>query len=234
MTTQELERLGEGLGRRLEKELGSLLLQAFFHGGCVEGASSPSMGARFSLLLERVDATLLSTRLHPVLRRFEGRRLALGFVFTPEYIENARDVFPIEFLDFQARHLNFAGGEHLASLTIADADLRAQAERELRGLILHLRSALARLPWKEKPVSRLLDESAWTLVPIFRALLRLKGGEVRLSQGALIAGAAAAWKIETLSAAFLPGAMPWSARPEACLRSLEALLTAVDDSGPRG
>lgn len=234
MTQQELERIGKDLGRRLEKDLGSLLLQAFFHGPCVEPQAPRDLGVRFSVVVARADAPLLSKTLHPILKRHESRRVAMDFVFTPEYIENARDVFPVEFLDLQARHLSFAGVESLSRITLEPANMHLQSERELRGLILHLRSSLAHIPWKEKPVSRMIENTAWTLVPLFRALLALKGAEYHLDQRALLARVGEIWEIERLAGAFAPGVLDWGDRPQACLASLDELLARVDQTGAHG
>jgi hypothetical protein len=234
MTQQELERIGKDLGRRLEKDLGPILLQAFFHGPCVEPQAPRELGVRFSLVVARADAPLLSKTLHPILKRFESRRVAMDFVFTPEYIENARDVFPVEFLDFQARHRSFAGVESLRQITLDPANMHLQSERELRGLILHLRSALAHIPWNEKPVTRMLENTAWTLVPLFRALLALKGAEYHLDQRALLARVGEIWEVEKLAIAFAPGVLDWRDRPQASLAALDELLAHVDRSGAKG
>jgi hypothetical protein len=90
-------------------------------------------------------------------------------------IEKSLDVFPIEWLEIQERHLLLEGHDVLATMEVPRTYLRLQLEHELRGKFLQLRQAYllhGRHPEALEPV---LEGSASSFATLFRTLLRLRG-----------------------------------------------------------
>lgn len=97
--------------------------------------------------------------------------------FTLEEIEDAADVFPIEFLDMSVNRRVLAGKDPFASLDVPTYNLRHQVEFELRSKLIRLRSLF--LPASSDParLARLMFDSLETFTVIFRHVISLLGGE---------------------------------------------------------
>lgn len=103
-------------------------------------------------------------------------RLPLSPIFaTPDYLESSADVFPLEFLDMRAAHVTLYGPDPLSGLQIDPRYLRHQVEAELKGKLMRLRSAYARVAGEERAVRALLSESLPSFRVLFRGALRLHG-----------------------------------------------------------
>jgi len=101
--------------------------------------------------------------------RFEPLFLTRG------QIEKSLDVFPIEWLEMQERHLLLAGEDVLAALEVPRQWLRLQCEHELRGKHIQMRQAYVLLARRPAELRRMLHASASSFAALFRTLLRLRG-----------------------------------------------------------
>ena len=90
-------------------------------------------------------------------------------------IEKSLDVFPIEWLEMQERHLLLAGEDVLAALEVPRQWLRLQCEHELRGKHIQMRQAYVLLARRPAELRRMLQASASSFAALFRTLLRLRG-----------------------------------------------------------
>jgi hypothetical protein len=93
------------------------------------------------LVLDRLDLRFV--------RELGGQGPSLGrmgiqapLLMTPEYIQASLDVFPIELLDIQRRHITLLGADHFAPLTFEKRDVRLQLERELKRELLQMRQGI--------------------------------------------------------------------------------------------
>ncbi len=102
------------------------------------------------------------------------KKLAVPLLMTPDYIERSRDVFGIEFLDFQLTHQTILGSDPFTSLTFAKADVRLQCERELKATLIRLRQGYIASAGNRKLVRDMLISAVSGLVPLLRAMLWLK------------------------------------------------------------
>ena len=105
---------------------------------------------------------------------------------THRQIENSLDVFPIEWIDIQERHLLIEGQDVLAAFEVPRSNLRLQLEQELREKLITLRQAYlasARHPDALEPVLRAGASSFATLC---RSLLRLRGESPPAQTGKVI------------------------------------------------
>ena len=102
------------------------------------------------------------------------RRFSPPLLMTPEYIERSRDVFGIEFLDFQLTHKTIFGDDPFAPLIFAKGDVRLQCERELKATLIRLRQGYIASRANNKLVRDILISTSSSLVPLLRAILWLK------------------------------------------------------------
>ena len=90
-------------------------------------------------------------------------------------IEHSLDVFPIEWLEIQERHLCLEGEDVFQGVVIPSPALRLQCEHELRGKHLRLRQAYVLSHGRPDSLGAALRSTASGLATLFRTLLRLRG-----------------------------------------------------------
>jgi hypothetical protein len=117
-------------------------------------------------VLQRVAAAIPATRKAP---HFEP------LFMTKAQIVNSLDVFPIEWLEMQERHLLLEGENVLQGLEVPRTYLRLQLEHELRGKHIQLRQALLLHSREPAELVRLLAAAASSYAALFRTLVRLEG-----------------------------------------------------------
>ena len=67
------------------------------------------------------------------------KKISPPLLMTQSYIERSRDVFGVEFLDFQLVHETIMGDDPFTSLAFDKKDVRIQCERELKAMLIRLR-----------------------------------------------------------------------------------------------
>ena len=102
------------------------------------------------------------------------KKISAPLLMTPSYIERSRDVFAVEFLDFQLNHQTILGSDPFASLSFDKKDVRLQCERELKATLIRLRQGYIAAAANRKLVRDILISTAKGLVPLLRAMLWLK------------------------------------------------------------
>jgi hypothetical protein len=103
------------------------------------------------------------------------KRIKAPILMTPIYIEQSRDVFGIEFLDFQLIHQTILGPDPFEDMTFEKQHVRLQCERELKASLIRLRQGYIAAVNQTKMIRILLGSTASGLVPMLRAVLWLKG-----------------------------------------------------------
>jgi predicted nucleotidyltransferase len=93
-------------------------------------------------------------------------------------IAASRDSYPIELLDMKGNHHLLFGEDVLSCVATEPEHLRLQVERELKGKWLHLLQEFGLARKSKSRLLRLADLSLKSFLPIFRALLTLKGKSV--------------------------------------------------------
>jgi hypothetical protein len=132
----------------------------------------------FAIVLERVTLPYLKA-LHQYLPKWHKLRVATPLLLDRQFLERARDVFPMEFHDIKEQHRVLYGEEVFATLAIDGRHLRYQAEHEARGKLLRLRTLYAEVGADRKRLEALMLDSAKTFVTIMRNFVRLRRGESR-------------------------------------------------------
>jgi hypothetical protein len=102
------------------------------------------------------------------------KKISLPLLMTQSYIERSRDVFGVEFLDFQLAHETIMGDDPFASLKFDKKDVRLQCERELKAMLIRLRQGYIAAAANRKLVRDILISTARSMAPLLRAMLWLK------------------------------------------------------------
>jgi predicted nucleotidyltransferase len=130
----------------------------------------------FAIVLERIALPHLKA-LHQYLPKWRKLRVATPLLLDRQFLNRARDVFPMEFHDIKEQHRVLYGEEVFAPLAIDGRHLRYQAEHEARGKLLRLRTLYAEVGAERKRLEALMLDSAKTFVIIMRNFIRLRRGE---------------------------------------------------------
>jgi hypothetical protein len=104
-------------------------------------------------------------------------------VFTSDEIINARDVFPIEFLNISKHHKIINGEDILKGIVVTKADLRRQLEFEFRSKLIHLSRAYLRNDGND--MGEIILDAVPTMAPIIGGLMYLKNIEGKFDVNAL-------------------------------------------------
>lgn len=105
------------------------------------------------------------------------KRVSPPLLMTGAYIERSRDVFGVEFLDFQLTHRTVVGDDPFAGLSIGKGDVRLQCERELKATLIRLRQGYIAAAANKRLVRDVLISAAKGLAPLLRGMLWLKDVE---------------------------------------------------------
>jgi len=102
------------------------------------------------------------------------KKISPPLLMTQSYIEQSRDVFGVEFLDFQLVHETIMGDDPFTSLEFDKKDVRLQCERELKAMLIRLRQGYIAAAANKKLVRDILISTAKGMLPLLRAMLWLK------------------------------------------------------------
>ena len=107
--------------------------------------------------------------------------------FTVSELQNASDVFPIEFHQMSIARKVLYGPDVLEDLKISDKFLRLQAEYELRSKLIQLRRQYIPASTSVVGLKNLMAESLSSFSALFRAVLILKGIEPPTTKREIVA-----------------------------------------------
>jgi hypothetical protein len=102
------------------------------------------------------------------------KKISPPLLMTQSYIERSRDVFGVEFLDFQLAHETIMGDDPFACLKFDKKDVRLQCERELKAMLIRIRQGYIAAAANKKLVRDILISTARGMAPLLRAMLWLK------------------------------------------------------------
>jgi len=159
-----------------EEALGDNLVSAFIHGDCLmEGFSSLESTWTVSFILKSNSAQDLLP-LQKLTAKAKRENIEFNHVFTRYEIKTSQDVFPLEFLHIKSRNVTLCGEAPLADFSPNLAELRMECERELRGLLVHLRRAFLYLKEDRNPHG-IYVRSTITLLPLLYGVYYLSTGK---------------------------------------------------------
>lgn len=126
--------------------------------------------------------------------RSEGNPVPL--YFTTEEINDASDVFPIEFVDMsQVRHVLY-GKDPFEGLEIPTRNLRHQLEYELRAKLLRLRRLYIPASRNAEQLARLMADSLNNFAVLFRHVLEMLGKPASFNRRECVMQLAAELKLD--------------------------------------
>jgi hypothetical protein len=125
------------------------------------------------------------------------KKLSPPLLMTQSYIERSRDVFGVEFLDFQLAHETIMGDDPFTSLEFDKKDVRLQCERELKAMLIRLRQGYVAAAANKKLVRDILISTAKSMAPLLRAMLWLKDIDRSARTGPTFVKAAEEFSIDT-------------------------------------
>jgi hypothetical protein len=177
-----LERLSEALrppvrdyATWLQELGGSRVLALVVYASAAAGTFDPQRDTiRSAVVFE--DADLKTLR--QVARegtRLGKHRIAAPLVFTPAFLKDSCDTFPLEFIEIQQQHVTIFGQDYFAPLAFANADIRLQCERELKVIQIGMNQGLLASGGSERTLTKIGRELTEHLVRTLRGVLWLKG-----------------------------------------------------------
>jgi len=121
-----------------------------------------------------------------VVRQWGKRRVAVPLFVTEPYVLGSLDVFPIEYLDMQRRHVCIYGRDILKGVVFDPEHVRLQCEREIKGKLLLLREGFLKTAGHGGKLKDLIAASLPAFGAIFEALLFLKGRDIPKTKRAVL------------------------------------------------
>ena len=112
---------------------------------------------------------------HASIREWHKLGHPVPVYFTVSELQNAADVFPIEFHHMEAARKVLYGKDVLANVTISDAFLRHQVEYELRSKLILLRRQYIPASESVDGLRKLMAESLASFATLFGGVLMLSG-----------------------------------------------------------
>lgn len=126
------------------------------------------------IVLQRITPADLRLAQAPM-REWQRLGHPLPVYFTAGELNDAADVFPIEFRQMERARIVLYGADPFEVVRLTDANLRHQTEYELRSKLIQLRRLYIPASVSVEKLSALLNDSLASFAALFRAVLLLKG-----------------------------------------------------------
>jgi len=175
---------------------GKNLVSVVLYGSAAAGDFVPRQSDYNILIaLERIGPEDLR-KAHACIREWARLGNPVPVYFTTSELQNAADVFPIEFHQMSVAHKVLFGIDVLADLNISDKFLRLQTEYELRSKLIQLRRQYIPASESVDSLKRLMAESLASFSALFRAVLILNGVDPPATKHEIVALTALHLKID--------------------------------------
>jgi hypothetical protein len=153
---------------------GSNLVSVILYGSAAAGDFVPKL-SDYNILIALKKITPKELRqAHSTIREWHKMGHSVPVYFTVSELQNAADVFPIEFHQMSKAHKVLYGANPLAGLTVSDAYLRHQTEYELRSKLIQLRRQYIPASASVEGLKTLMAESLASFSTLFAAVLIMK------------------------------------------------------------
>ncbi len=124
---------------------------------------------------------------HACMREWAKMGHPVPVYFTVDELQNAADVFPIEFHNMERARKVLFGKDVLENIQISDEFLRHQTEYELRSKLIKLRREYIPASASVEGMVGLMTESLASFASLFRAVLLLLGLEPPVKKHEIVA-----------------------------------------------
>jgi len=213
--------------------------------GSAAADDSRELQSEYNLLIALKRITPDDLRLAQAPMR-EWQRLGhpLPVYFTIEELADAADVFPIEFHQMANARSVLFGRDPFEFVKLSDANLRRQAEYELRSKLIQLRRYYIPASVSVEKLTDLMSDSLSSFAALFRAVLLLHGQDAPVAKADVVRATARLLKLdatpfETIFQFHTSGALPRSEKEAnelfaAYMFQIEQVVEAVDELERRG
>lgn len=166
---------------------GSNLASVILYGSAATGDFVPTR-SDYNILVALHKITPMDLRnAHGSVREWHKLGHPVPVYFTVSELNNAADVFPIEFYQMEAARKVLYGADVLANVQFSDANLRHQVEYELRSKLILLRRQYIPASESVETLKKLMAESLSSFATLFGAVLLLAGVEPPLNKHEAVA-----------------------------------------------
>ena len=186
---------------QVQKLFGASLEAVILYGSAAGGDYLPGKSnINLLVILAKQDTDLLKqyAALH---KRWHKEQIVVPLFLTQAELRSSLELFPLEYLEIQERHVLLAGRDPFPELRIDAKNLRLQCEQELRGNLLRLRQRFVEGGASTEAITILLPLSLTALLPCLRGLLRAAGKPVERSSDGVLKAIQQHWNVDC--AAFL-------------------------------
>ncbi|MGD9590076.1 MAG: hypothetical protein AB7Q37_18340 [Pyrinomonadaceae bacterium] len=159
----------------LRNSHGKNLAAVILYGSAAAGDFIPQQSDYNILVALHKIAPIDLRNAHACVREWHKMGQPIPVYFTVSELQNAADVFPIEFHQMEMARKVLYGKDVLADLRISDSFLRHQAEYELRSKLIQLRRQYIPASTSVEGLKTLMGESLASFSALFRAVLLLNG-----------------------------------------------------------
>jgi len=125
-----------------------------------------------------------------------SKKITAPLFLTLDYIPVFQDMFPVEFLEMKENHLCLYGEDVLSTLQISNKYLNLFCKKEIMGKLIRLRQAYLEIGLRKKGIDVLMKKSLYSLIPVFRNLLRQKKGAVPVNKEAILTRLSEKFKLD--------------------------------------
>src|SRR6187200_411074 len=166
---------------------GRNLASVILYGSAAAGDFVPKR-SDYNILVALHKITPMDLRnAHASIREWHKMGHPVPVYFTVSELNNAADVFPIEFYQMEAARKVLYGTDVLADVEFSDANLRHQVEYELRSKLILLRRQYIPASESVDGLKKLMAESLSSFAVLFGAVLLLAGVEPPLNKHEAVA-----------------------------------------------
>jgi hypothetical protein len=167
----------ETLTQHLQAKLGGDLESLTVVGSALTDDFQPGASDINTVVLLREHSVAALNTVGSLARSMTRYRLSAPLLMTSACIERSRDVFGVEFLDFQLTHETILGADPFTAIHIDKPDVRLQCERELKAMLVRLRQGYVAAAGDDGLVRDILISTAKGLAPVVRAMLWLNDAD---------------------------------------------------------
>jgi len=161
------------------------LVAVFLYGSAARGNFIPGRSdLNLLIMLQSVKLDDLG-RAATLFRRWRKLKIAPLLMAASE-LQSASRVFPLELSDVKEFGRLLYGSNPLAGIQIAPEHIRAQCRRELHGRLIRLRQEYLELGDRRHALAGILAGALSSILPVFRAVLRLGGAQVPTTDEAVV------------------------------------------------
>ena len=182
MVKTEIQEALKGLVDDLRATHGDNLASVVLYGSAAAG-DHDVLRSDYNLLiaLNRITPEDLRQAQAPM-REWQRLGHPLPVYFTIEELADAADVFPIEFHQMANARVVLYGHDPFEFVQLSNANLRHQAEYELRSKLIQLRRLYIPASVSIEKLCDLMNDSLSSFAALFRAVLMLHGQEAPVSK----------------------------------------------------